>query len=277
MDSLKKIKQFREEVYTYYGKSGRNFPWRENPSAWSVLVSEFMLQQTQTERVIPYYTRWMAHWESPVALAAASLADALAAWVGLGYNRRCRFLTECARAITENFGGIVPSDRTTLETLPGIGTYTAGAVSCFAYNNPEIFIETNIRAAVIHYFFPPSPNSASEKVSDRDIFPILEAALDRDNPRIWYWALMDYGAALKKVLPNPSRRSAHYTKQSNFEGSLRQIRGYIVKMLSQNGVSAVAALNPDGRFKESDLYRALDGLQKDFLVSENAGVYFLNA
>jgi A/G-specific adenine glycosylase len=272
-----KIEAFRAEVYSFYEKFGRMFPWRENPTPWGVMVSEFMLQQTQTERVAPYYERWMRRWDSPAALAADPLSDALAEWVGLGYNRRCRFLKECARVIAEDYGGSVPSDAAILQSLPGIGAYTAGAIACFAYNKPAVFIETNIRSAAIHYFFPHPPNGETPaKIPDRALLPALEAALDRRNPRVWHWALMDYGAALKKSQPNPSRRSAHYAKQSAFEGSLRQIRGRVIKALAEKGALSATDLLVDASCKESELYRALDSLQKDSLVRESGGSYSIS-
>jgi A/G-specific adenine glycosylase len=284
MDSLnsgfhEKLENFRAEVYLYYRQFARKFPWRENIAPWGILVSEFMLQQTQTERVVPFFQKWMRRWPSPEALNGASLEEALAEWVGLGYNRRCRFLKECARIITTGYGGQVPSEPELLRSLPGIGAYTAGAIACFAYNYPAVFIETNIRSAVIHFFFDDTGGTARnapekiKKVSDAEIFPILEAALDRENPRLWHWALMDYGANLKKLRVNPNRRSAGYSKQSRFDGSLRQIRGRVVRMLSTEGASTIEALSNRTGVKEQELYNALEGLQKDAMVSENSGIY----
>ncbi|MDR0558499.1 MAG: A/G-specific adenine glycosylase [Treponema sp.] len=273
VEKIEKIKRFKAEVHSYYEQYGRTFPWRERTAPWGVLVSEFMLQQTQTERVIPYFERWMSRWPSPEALHTASLEEALSEWVGLGYNRRCRFLKDCARVITEDYGGHVPETPDILCSLPGAGAYTAGAIACFAYNYPSVFIETNIRAATIHFFYDAHSPRA---VSDREIFSILEAALDgetRKNPRLWYWALMDYGTNLKKLHVNPNRRSAHYAKQSKFEGSLRQIRGGVVRALAQEGASTIESLLRKTAAQKQELYRALDGLQKDAIVCENQGVY----
>ena len=142
-----------------------------------------------------------------------------------------------ARFITEDHRGKVPKSPEELLPLPGIGAYTAGAIACFAYNYPGIFIETNIRSAVIHFFF-----QDREGVKDAELIPILEASLDRENPRKWYWALMDYGAALKKVTRNPSRKSAHYTKQPPFAGSFRQRRGAVIKSLLSQGPAGIPEL-----------------------------------
>ena len=259
--------EFRDIVYSYYEEAGRAFPWRDT-DPWGVLVSEFMLQQTQTERVIPYWDRWMRLWPNPAALDSASLEAALREWSGLGYNRRGRYLKECAGLIMEKHRGQVPRTPETLLPLPGIGAYTAGAIACFGYNYPSVFIETNIRAAVIHFFF-----QNRETVEDREIFPILADALDRENPRKWYWALMDYGAALKKLTPNPGRKSAHYTRQTRFEGSFRQLRGALVKVLVSRGPATAEELLRRTGSPPEKLYQALAALEKDSMVAEKEGIY----
>jgi A/G-specific adenine glycosylase len=260
--------EFAGIIYGNYERAGRTFPWRERLSPWGVLVSEFMLQQTQTDRVIPYWERWMEKWPRPEDLAGASLEEALREWSGLGYNRRGRYLRENARIIAGEYGGRVPDTPEGLLPLPGIGAYTAGAIACFAYNYPAVFIETNIRAAVIHFFF-----QGAEAVKDGEIFPILESSLDRRNPRKWYWALMDYGAALKKLRPNPNRQSAHYTKQSPFEGSFRQLRGRLIKSLVAQGPAAAEDLRRRTGMETGDFYRVLAVLEKESMVAEEAGLY----
>ncbi|MDR1468778.1 MAG: A/G-specific adenine glycosylase [Spirochaetaceae bacterium] len=264
------IAAFRKAVLGYYETSGRNtLPWRLNAAPWPVLVSEFMLQQTQIERVIPYWKRWMGLWPEPGDLADAPLADALREWNGLGYNRRGRFLWECARRIAGEYGGVVPDTPEKLITLPGVGSYTAGAVACFAYDYPAVFIETNIRAALIHFFF-----ADRERVHDTELVGILEESLcGEDNPRVWYWALMDYGAALKKAAPNPNRRSAHYTRQSRFEGSFRQWRGAILRSLVAEGPASANNLAERTGIEPDRLYDALAALEKDFMVACDGGVY----
>jgi A/G-specific adenine glycosylase len=260
--------EFRKIIYANFKKAGRVFPWRQDARPWGVLVSEFMLQQTQTHRVIPYWVRWMSLWPAPADLAKASLETVLREWSGLGYNRRARYLKECARAITEEHGGTVPDTPDGLLPLPGIGAYTAGAISCFAYNYPAVFIETNIRATLIHFYFQDRLD-----VMDTEIFPILKTVLDRKNPRKWYWALMDYGAALKKITPNPNRRSAHYTRQSPFNGSFRQIRGRLIRTLVSEGPASVKELAARTGIETENLYEALEALQKESMVAEENGVY----
>ena len=256
---LERVPGFREAVYA---QIPRVFPWRDT-DPWGVLVSEVMLQQTQTERVVPYWERWTRLWDRPEALARASLTEALREWSGLGYNRRGRYVWEAARIITEKHGGLVPDTPDVLGSLPGIGPYTAGAIACFAYNYPSAFIETNIRAGVLHFFF----QERAEPVRDRELIPILNAALDRENPRIWYWALMDYGAAIKKTLGNPNRKSAHYAKQRKFEGSFRQRRGAVLKVLLSREPVSPQDLCRRGGITAKELREALESLEKDNLIA----------
>ncbi|MDR2746549.1 MAG: A/G-specific adenine glycosylase [Treponema sp.] len=262
------ITAFREAVYANYKKEKRIFPWRTNISPWGVLVSEFMLQQTQTERVVECWKRWMDKWPSPKLLHEASREEALRAWGTLGYTRRCFFLKDCARRIIKEHNGKVPDRPKDLEELPGIGPYTARAVPCFAYNIPTVFIETNIRAAVLHFFF-----KDKDKVTDKELMPILQTALDQKDPRTWYWALMDYGAALKKLVPNPNRRSAHYSRQSPFEGSFRQLRGAVVRALAQGPAETEELQKRSGIESGKDLYQVLEALEKEQIVAESKGIY----
>ena len=263
-----RLEAFKEAVYAHYAAAGRSFPWREHIGPWGVLISEFMLQQTQTERVIPYWKRWMTLWPTPEALHKATLEEALREWSGLGYNRRCRYVKECARIITDKYGGQVPQTPEKLLPLPGIGRYTANAITCFAYNYPSVFIETNIRSAAIYFFF-----ADQDGVKDTEIIPILDAALDRVNPRNWYWALMDYGAALKKLTANPNRRSAHYTKQSRFEGSFRQRRGAVLRALVSQGPAPAGELCGRTGMEQEALYEALKSLERESMVAEEEGIY----
>ena len=261
------IDSFRKTVLDNYRKTGREFPWR-GAGPWGVMVSEYMLQQTQTGRVVPYWEKWMRLWPQPKFLAAASMEDALKAWSGLGYNRRCYNLRKAAAIITDDYSGAVPETPEKLRLLPGVGPYITGAIACFAHNYPSVFIETNIRSAVIHSFF-----SGRNDVNDSEIFPILEAALDRDNPRTWYYALMDYGVSVKKSTENPGRRSAHYTRQSPFIGSFRQARGMVIKALTSMGMASKGELASVSGLDEEKLYSVLDRLEKELLVAEKDGIY----
>jgi A/G-specific adenine glycosylase len=256
---------------TYYRQYGRHdLPWRSTHDPYAILVSEVMLQQTQVDRVVPYFKWWMKKFPTPSSLAHASLSGVLKEWQGLGYNRRAKMLRECAKEIVAEHGGKIPRDFAALVELPGIGPYTAGAIRAFAFDEPEIFIETNIRAALIHHFFP-----RSKKVPDTRLIPILEKLhLHASSSREWYSALMDYGAHIKKTNPNPSRRSKHHTRQAKFEGSLRQIRGALVRQLIQGSISERALLS----INVADSYRieqALKSLEQDGIIMKKKGRWHL--
>lgn len=221
---------FSQIIYDYYRKNYRDFPWRHTDNAYWVLVSEIMLQQTQTDRVLPKFENFISHFPTFEILAAQQLVDVLQQWQGLGYNRRAKFLHQCAQTVVRDYKGIMPQSCTELKKLPGIGDYTAAAVSTFAFNKSNVFIETNIRSVYIHLFFPDDEN-----VDDKELLRMIADSVDADNPRDWYYALMDYGVMIKKQFGNPNKRSKQYVKQSKFEGSDRQIRGMILKILLANG------------------------------------------
>ncbi len=224
-----KLADFKKTVEAFYATHGRhNLPWRKTHDPYRILVSEVMLQQTQVKRVLSFYTEFMKCFPTVQALAKSSLGDILRAWQGLGYNRRAKMLHETARAVLFQHGGKVPRGYDELRTLPGVGEYTAKAVRVFAWNEPEELIETNIRTAFLHHFFP-----RKRGITDRQLLQLTAVALDTKNPRRWYSALMDYGAHLKTILPNPSRRSATHARQKPFKGSDREIRGAILRAVSQ--------------------------------------------
>ena len=225
--SLRQIADFRETVWGYYRENGRAMPWREDPSPYRVLVSELMLQQTQAARVIPKFDAFMYTCPDFASLAGKTLGEVLALWSGLGYNRRAKFLYQTAQIVASDHDGILPDSFEKLVSLPGIGKNTAGAILAYAYEQPVVFVETNIRTVYFHHFYP---NSA-ETISDQELERLVELTLDRENPREWYWALMDYGSYLKKTAGGRLTSSKHYVKQSPLKGSLREMRGRIVRVL----------------------------------------------
>jgi A/G-specific adenine glycosylase len=259
------IARFRQMVLDHYNSHGRPMPWRETADPYRILVSEIMLQQTQVERVMVKYPEFIAAFPDFSALAKASLPEVLAHWQGMGYNRRAIALHKCALRVMEEYGGMLPADPEILATFPGIGHATASSICAFAFNLPVIFIETNIRRVFIHYFF-----SDSATVRDAEILPLAERALPKENSRIWYWALMDIGTVLKKTVPNPNRRSVHYTKQSPFEGSDRKIRGEILRqLLAGNGRTReeILGLCPE---EPDRMAKILTGLERDgFIVRKD--------
>ncbi len=230
MISASTIRTFQKTIRDSYAKHGRHtLPWRKTHDPYKILISELMLQQTQVPRVIPKYKAFIKKFPTFAALARASVPQVLTAWQGLGYNRRALYLKQTAERVASEYGGTLPRDTDALTDLPGIGPNTAGAIQAYAFNMPVVYIETNIRRIFIHHFFP-----TKRAVHDADILPLLEKTLDRKNPRAWYSALMDYGTHLAKTIENPNRKSEHYAKQSKFEGSDRQLRGKILKILLEN-------------------------------------------
>jgi A/G-specific adenine glycosylase len=262
------IEEFRQMVLAFYRDHKRPMAWRETTDPYRILVSEIMLQQTQVERVSLKYPEFITRFPDFPALSHASLADILPVWQGLGYNRRAIALQKCAVRVMEDFAGCLPCDVDTLATFPGIGRATASSVVAFAFNLPVVFIETNIRRVFIHFFF-----RDGDKVSDEEILPLVERSLDRENPREWYWALMDIGTSLKKSVPNPNRRSVHYTKQSAFEGSDRKIRGEILRLLvAQNRMTAVQIIHACEKDTER-VTKILGALESEGFIRKN-GKYF---
>jgi A/G-specific adenine glycosylase len=216
---------FQETVWGYWREHGRQgLPWRDDPSAYNVVVSELMLQQTQVDRVVPKFSMFTSLFPDFPALAKAPLSNVLVAWQGLGYNRRAKYLHELAKAVVCRGG--LPDTQGELVKLPGIGKNTAGAILAYAFDQPVVYVETNIRTVYLHHYF-----ADRFDVDDKEILPIVERTLDRDEPHAWYGALMDYGTHLKKQGLGRIDASKHYKKQSKFEGSIRQMRGAILRTL----------------------------------------------
>ena len=259
---------FRPLVWDFYSRYARSFPWRETREPFAIFISEIMLQQTQTQRVLPKYERFLHTFDSFLSLARAELPDILPLWSGLGYNRRAKFLLQAARMVIDDFNGVLPDDPQMLVRLPGVGPNTAGSLSAFVYNQPVVFIETNIRRVFLHYFFPEQTD-----VPDSELFPLIEQMLDYDSPREWYYALMDLGVALKSKLPNANRRSRHYTRQSPFENSQRQIRGRILRLLQENPWLGLGEVAEWAEFPTERVSRAVKALEHEgFIERYNGGI-----
>lgn len=277
MTSNKQIADFRRDVRKYWKKSGRHdLPWR-SPSLkllrtttildpYKILVSEVMLQQTQVARVIEKYKDFLRTFPTVKRLASAKLSDVLRVWSGLGYNRRAKYLHDAAKCIVRDHKGIVPNDVVSLRALPGMGPYTASAVRVFAFNLPDILIETNIRTAYFHHFFAKYKGPSFIKVRDVDLIPIATKCADGQDPREWHWALMDYGSHLKSIGVSNNSKSAHYVKQSKFKGSLREVRGAILRELHK-GPSFITGLP----FEKTRIEKAIVGLERDGLIEKEKG------
>ncbi len=222
------ITNFQAIIYDYYALNERSFSWRSVITPYRVLVSEVMLQQTQTYRVAEKFDFFIEQFPDFQSLTTAPFEQVLRAWKGLGYNRRAMNLQKIATMVMKNFNGILPNSPEELVTFPGIGPATASSICAFAYNQPTIFIETNIRTVFIYFFYQALVN---KPIDDKDLTILVKASIDQHNARNWYYALMDYGVMLKKTVGNLSKLSKHYTRQSKFNGSDRQIRGSVLQAL----------------------------------------------
>ncbi len=225
----KSIDKFKQTIYQYYADHRREMPWRVSRDPYHILVSEIMLQQTQVGRVLTKYEQFISTFPDFDSVNKSPLQEVLKVWQGLGYNRRAIALHKISRLVVTEYGGVLPNSVESLQRFPGIGPATAGAICAFAFNQPTVFIETNIRRVFIHFFFP-----NKNGVKDKEILPLVEGTLDTRSPRTWYHALMDYGAMLKNEEHNPNRRSAHYNRQPPFRGSNREIRGLILRTLIEH-------------------------------------------
>lgn len=253
------LSDFIELLHQRGGELYRDMPWREDTRPYYVLVSELMLQQTQVARVIPKFESFITRFPDEKTLAQASLADVLKLWQGLGYNRRAKFLHESAKMIVNELGSIFAQNEADILKLPGVGKNTAGAILAYAFNRPSIFIETNIRTVYIHHFF-----NDQFDVDDKQIIELLEQTIDTENPRHFYWALMDYGTWLKANGVRNISSSKHYKKQAPLKGSLRETRGAIIRQLA-GGDQSVDQLQAD--VDQHDRFTtALNGLVRDGLV-----------
>lgn len=270
---------FQSAVWEHYKAHGRHdLPWRKTRNPYRILVSEIMLQQTQVSRVLEKYKEFLKAFPTVQKLADAKLSEVLKVWSGLGYNRRGKYLHDAAKIIVRDYDGSVK--KATEQRLPGVGPYTRAAVRVFAFNEPHTMIETNIRAVYIHHFASTirgsTPRSLGEvgQIHDRDLIPLMEAAAAGQDPREWHWALMDYGSHLKKLHENPTRKSAHYGMQTKFKGSLRQVRGAILKLLN-DGMYGDLALSKQLSYDAGRVREALFALAKDGLVVAEKGSWRL--
>ena len=268
--SFQSINKFQKKVYDHYRIHGRDLPWRKTRNPYRILVSEIMLQQTQVERVIEKYKQFLAAFPNFSALADAPVRTVLTVWQGLGYNRRALALRSLAKTVMAEYTGRLPSDPETLITLPGIGKYTAGAVAAFAFNKPVVFMDTNVRRVFIHEFF-----YGKEYIRDDDIYPLVEKTLDKNDPRSWYNALMDYGNMLKQEQINPNRKSAHYISQSPFANSNRQARGKILKVLLEKSPLTAAQIIEKSGMDEKRIHENLVQLVKEGFIKRTGKSFIL--
>jgi len=228
-----------------------------------------MLQQTQTERVIKKYQPFLDRFPTFKSLAEAPLGEVLQLWQGLGYNRRALGLKKTAEFVHREFDDSLPDDPETLITFPMIGPGTVGSLQAFVFRKPVAFIETNIRRVILFFFF-----QDEEYVKDAEVLRVVEQVLDTQDPRHWYYALMDYGVHLKYAVPNPNRRSAHYRTQAPFENSNRQIRGALLRLITAEGPLSKQKLCGElDRFEDERITLCLEELEREGFIPAESESY----
>lgn len=271
----KRIDDFQKTVWGYYDKHARQaLPWRKAESdgsfdPYKILVSEIMLQQTQVARVVSKFTQFIERFPDVQSLASVELGEVLRYWQGLGYNRRAKYLWQAAQTVHNTHDTTFPQTVDELVKLPGVGPNTAGAIMAYAFNQPTVYIETNIRTVYIHHFF-----ADNEQVADSEIIQYLSRSLPSDPSltRDWYWALMDYGSFLKSSVGNLNKLSSTYARQSRFKGSRREVRGQVLRLLTEReaSISELKQNMPDDR-----LFSVLDDLVREGLVRTDRDIYSL--
>jgi len=284
------------QLLAWYAQHRRDLPWRQGAGPYRVLVSEFMLQQTQAERVTPRFTAFLQQFPDFAALATATTADVLRAWSGLGYNQRALRLQQIARTVTAQYGGDLPSNIADLRRLPGIGPYTAAAVACFAFGAQIATVDTNIRRVLQRLVGADAPDS---RLTERQVWELAGAALPEGRAADWNQALMDLGATIctanapdcahcpvadlcrfrrdgrsSDAPPAPTHRTRSKSPQP-FVGSSRYYRGRVLRVLAALDPGAGMALPALGRQIKEDyagydatwLEPMLAQLERDGLVA----------
>lgn len=249
------ITSVQNKILSFYDEHGRDLPWRQTQDPYNVWVSEVMLQQTQVSRVIPKYESWTDRYPDVHDAANASFADILELWEGLGYNNRAKWLHDACQQVLDEHDGALPRSADELQSLPGVGPYTARAIKIFAYNDDVVTVDTNIRRVLI------SELGLSESLEEDDLYDVAEQLLPEGRSREWHNALMDYGA---QEATSAATGISPTSTQSAFDGSVRQARGEILRRL-QNGPVTRDALNDAFPNRGED---AAQGLIDDGLVVE---------
>ena len=281
-----KLSPTPRELLDWYDRSRRDLPWRDpGVTPWQILVSEFMLQQTPVSRVLPIWREWVVRWPTASATAAASTADIVRAWGKLGYPRRAMRLHECATAIARDYGDVVPDDVDVLLSLPGIGSYTARAVACFAYQQPVPVVDTNVRRVVARVVYGRADAAAASTVRDHaDVTALLP---NDGSAHRFSAALMELGATVCTArtprcglcplsgcrwrqsgyppAQGPARRPQAYA------GTDRQVRGRLLDVLRDNEFPVTRAqLDVAWLTDTEQRERALNSLLADGLVQQTA-------
>lgn len=271
-------KRLHRIIFAWFRKHERQMAWRETFDPYEILVSEVMLQQTQVDRVRTKYDEFLRRFPDVFALARAPLGDVLTTWSGLGYNRRARYLQECAQAVVAKHGGVFPGDYDALVTLPGIGRSTAGALLAFCFGKETPMIDTNIRRILTRVFFA----RKKTPLSDKELYDFACAIIPKGKGRVWNYALLDIGATLCTArghhddcplvpLHGIVRDVVKPKKAETFHGSARFWRGAIMRVLIAKGSVTLAALAKEIALSKEETEQHVDALLRDRLVHRTHG------
>ena len=286
------MSELHAPLLRWYDEHARDLPWRRpTATAWGVLVSEFMLQQTPVARVLPVYDAWLERWPHPADLAAEASGEAIRAWGRLGYPRRAVRLHAAATAITEQHGGQVPDDYDALRALPGVGDYTASAILAFAFGRRQPVLDTNVRRVLARVVsgdeFPPNAVTVAERAAARDLLPA-----DEPTAATWSVALMELGALVcTATAPRcdacPVRTSCAWHAAGHpaydgpprrgqaWAGTDRQCRGRLMA-LARDAEGSVSAVAMERAWPEPEQRaRCLSGLVTDGLLMPSGDGYTL--
>lgn len=264
----RQLLSFQHKIFSYYDRYGRDLPWRKTTDPYHILLSEVMLQQTQVDRVVDYYQRWLKKWPTIVDLAQAERTDVLRMWMGLGYNNRAVNLHKAVQKIVSEYNGEVITAMNNYKNIPGIGPYISHAVRIFSTNENIVTVDTNIRRILIHEF------QLDGSVSDKELWEIACNCLPKGRSREWHNALMDYGATLLTARKTGIKPK---TQQSPFDGSDRQMRAEIVRyLLKHNKPVSIKQLTTVVNEKKSGrLHKIVKGMMEDELLVSTGEVYSL--
>lgn len=273
-----KAKRFHQIVFAWFRAHERQMAWRETFDPYEILVSEVMLQQTQVDRVRTKYDEFLARFPDVHALAVAPLSEVLTLWSGLGYNRRARYLQDCAKVVVAKYGGVFPQTYEELVALPGIGRSTAGALLAFSFGEETPMIDTNIRRILTRVFFA----RAKTPPSDKELYNFACAIIPRGKGRVWNYALLDIGATLCTArghhddcplvpLHGKVADVMKPRKAETFHGSARFWRGKIMRALIAHGDMSLAALAKEIDLPKEEAAVHVDALSRDGLIHRLRG------
>lgn len=263
--SALEIQQLQDKILDWYAQYGRKLPWRLTQDPYLIHISEVMSQQTQVDRVIPYWEKWRKVLPDYQSLAKVNKSDLLTLWSGLGFNSRALRLQSCAQAVVERYWGVLPESREMLLDLPWIGPYTASAICAFAWNQPEPVIDTNIRRVLIFLL------GLDEEMSLKELEVLARELIPEWRSRDWHNALMDYGAV---HLTARKTKIKSLWKQSKFEWSDREVRWWILKYLTREKKKLTIA-DVQNEFPTKDIVKILDIMIKDGLVKVQKNQIFI--